>query len=242
MYTELNAVSKGISLGVFEEGKGKNMEASSGMQPYVDLMGRRYVDSIKTLFRGLTTVGCKSVISKPHFPDFDSHLHSPLYKTQEGRWRALSSGKPIFPSAAFSYISRSFKQTTPHIMGALQLLAADYPPDVLNTEGWSLYTNFRPQVDGWGKRSEVKCATVLSLRRNDAVSGNGPMDVVTGAAQPVIKKEEVVDNKSPVGTGRPGKPKAKKARVISNKYEATLDSDTTLDNVFLESPAREGNI
>lgn len=42
VYTEMNATSKGVKLGIFEEGKGKNMEASQeGSQPYVDFMGRR---------------------------------------------------------------------------------------------------------------------------------------------------------------------------------------------------------
>ncbi len=42
VYTEMNAVSKGLSLGLFDEGKRKNTEASpTGTQPYVELMGRR---------------------------------------------------------------------------------------------------------------------------------------------------------------------------------------------------------
>lgn len=44
VYTEMNAITKGVSLGKYEEGKGKGMEASKGgSQPYVDLMGRRSV-------------------------------------------------------------------------------------------------------------------------------------------------------------------------------------------------------
>lgn len=42
VYTEMNATSKGVKLGIFEEGKGKGMEATQGGgQPYVDFMGRR---------------------------------------------------------------------------------------------------------------------------------------------------------------------------------------------------------
>lgn len=41
-YTEMNAISKGVSLGVFEQGKGKGLELAKGeSQPYVDFMGRR---------------------------------------------------------------------------------------------------------------------------------------------------------------------------------------------------------
>lgn len=42
VYTEMNAMSKGVALGIFEESKGKGLEAiQGGGQPYVDLMGRK---------------------------------------------------------------------------------------------------------------------------------------------------------------------------------------------------------
>lgn len=44
VYTEMNAISKGVSLGIYDTGKGKGVEAArGGLQPYVDLMGRRSV-------------------------------------------------------------------------------------------------------------------------------------------------------------------------------------------------------
>ncbi|KAK7695880.1 hypothetical protein QCA50_000518 [Cerrena zonata] len=42
VYTEMNAISKGVSLGIYDQSKKKGIEASKdGSQPYVDLMGRR---------------------------------------------------------------------------------------------------------------------------------------------------------------------------------------------------------
>lgn len=42
----MNATSKGVKLEIFEEGRGKGMEAAEGGgQPYVDFMGRRCVPS-----------------------------------------------------------------------------------------------------------------------------------------------------------------------------------------------------
>jgi hypothetical protein len=39
----MNAVSKGISLGIFKKEKEKGLEASrAGSQPFVELMGRRW--------------------------------------------------------------------------------------------------------------------------------------------------------------------------------------------------------
>jgi hypothetical protein len=44
VYTEMNAVSKGTAIGIYSEGKKSSGEVSQGgSQPYVDLMGRRWV-------------------------------------------------------------------------------------------------------------------------------------------------------------------------------------------------------
>jgi hypothetical protein len=46
-------------------------------------------------------------------------------------------------------------------------LAESFEPEYLQTSagGFGLYSRFRPEVDEWGKRSEVRLATVLKLRR-----------------------------------------------------------------------------
>ncbi|KAF8621640.1 hypothetical protein AX15_007658 [Amanita polypyramis BW_CC] len=42
VYTEMNAISKEVSLGIYDQGKDKGLDAEKkGSQPYVDLMGRR---------------------------------------------------------------------------------------------------------------------------------------------------------------------------------------------------------
>ena len=95
---------------------------------------------------------------------------SPLYRSQNGQWRALNNGSPVQPGAAFSYISRAFRQTTSHIMGALRLLAESYTPEELNGKAWGLYTQFRPEVNEWGKRSELSCSKILALRKQQVES------------------------------------------------------------------------
>lgn len=135
VYTEANAVSKGVSLGLIEERRRNDIETlPEGKQPYVDLMGRRI----------------------------------PLYQTRKSKWLALSGGSPVSPSTAFSYISRSFRQTAPYVMGSLRLLAESYSAPKLNELGYSLYADFRPAVDGWGKRGELRCGRILSLRETGA--------------------------------------------------------------------------
>lgn len=113
--------------------------------------------------------------------------HRPLYQTQSSQWRALSSNTPALPGTAFSYISRAFRQTTPSIVGALRLLAASHSPQELNEVGYGLYTEFRPAVEGWGKRGEVRCETILKLRKTTKTEGAG------GGSEPthVVKYENV---------------------------------------------------
>jgi hypothetical protein len=42
VYAEMNAISKGMSLGIYSKDKDKGLEAEiGGSQPYVDIMGRR---------------------------------------------------------------------------------------------------------------------------------------------------------------------------------------------------------
>jgi len=61
------------------------------------------------------------------------------------------------------------KQTTPYIVGAMRLLADSYDPEELNRIGFSLYCDFRPDVEpgtsGWGKRGKVPCEAILKLRK-----------------------------------------------------------------------------
>lgn len=48
VYTELNAVSKGTSLGVFTKDDDRGVEAAKGgSQPYIELMGRRWANTVR---------------------------------------------------------------------------------------------------------------------------------------------------------------------------------------------------
>ncbi|KIK92718.1 hypothetical protein PAXRUDRAFT_146685 [Paxillus rubicundulus Ve08.2h10] len=187
VYTEMNAVTKGVFLGLVDESRKKEIEPIPGeRQPYVNLMGRR----------------------------------RPLYQTQSSKWRALVGGSPALPSTAFSYISRAFRQTTPHVMGALRLLAASYPPPELNNIGFSLYADFRPVVDGWGKRGEVPCERILSLRKKGGREGSEAQS----------KGDVIKASRSNVLDELP----SKKAKILSlEEYEAALDEDLSFNEADL---------
>jgi len=206
VYTEMNAISKGVSLGIFKSSRNNGMEATKGgSQPYVDIMGRRVA----------------------------------LYQTQTGQWRALADNNPAEPSTAFSYISRALRQTTSHIIGALRLLANSYGSQELNEKGFGLYAEFRPDVEGWGGRGELRCDKILALRRKAILgeisqeamnvgktkeSGKGFVKVENpdGSATDVLNEQEEPDLKKPRG-------------LSLEEYEAALDQDTTFDNVDLNN-------
>ncbi|EIW82120.1 hypothetical protein CONPUDRAFT_102921 [Coniophora puteana RWD-64-598 SS2] len=204
-YTEMNAISKGVSIGVFKTSKKEEMERyEGGAQPYIDLMGRR-----------------------------------PLYQTRSEQWRALINASPALPSEAFSYISRSFRQTTSHMVGALRLLAESYPPKILNERGFALYADFRPTAEGWGARGEVKCEKILSLRRK---LERVPAKTSIASVQDVVKIGDVESlargadhNTDPKeGDRETCEPEQKKQRTLTvEEYEAMLDEDLTFNNADL---------
>ncbi|KAF8517789.1 hypothetical protein JB92DRAFT_2809579 [Gautieria morchelliformis] len=198
VYTEMNATSKGVRLGIFEEGKGKGMEATQGDgQPYVDFMGRR---------RATTFLCCKYC--------------APLFSTQSSQWRALLNGEPVSPSAAFKYITNALRQTTGYIIGAMRIVTKTYSPQELNRVAFSLYAEFRPQVDGWGKKGEVRCETILGARRG-GMAGKAETRAIP-----------------PVSEERAQKPDMKKPRVEMSveEYEAALDEEGYEDLLAIDGP------
>lgn len=143
----------------------------------------------------------------------------PVFSTQSSQWRALLKGEPVSPSSAFKYITNALRQTTGHIVGAMRLLAKTYSPQELNRVAFSLYADFRPQVDGWGKKGEVKCEAILGVRRpNFAVNEESEARVIR-PAQPDESAREP-DMK---------KPKVKEMSV--EEYEAALD-DEGYEDIF----------
>lgn len=139
----------------------------------------------------------------------------------------MSSNIPAQPSTAFSYISRSFRQTTPYIVGALRLLADTFSAEEINTKGWGLYAEFRPYVEGWGKRGEVRCGKILGLRKAGKRGGGS-----TSSLPSVVRIEACAEEKHQDTGG--DVPDCKRPRGLSlEEYEAVLDQDTTFDDVDL---------
>lgn len=215
VYTEMNAVSKGVSLGVFDKKRETDLKSAHAgeAQPYVDLLGRRI----------------------------------PLFRIASGSWRAFTTedsngnstpgGGGAAPRAAYSYITRALRQTSSAVVGAMRLLAESYDDPVeLNRVGFALYADFRPDVNGWGKRGELKCETLLGLRKKAPKSEPGlsrEIRVATGDDDQAVVKLELSNNESassePDNSFR-GRPTGEVSEV---------DPNTLLDSSFDEFTAEE---
>ena len=105
------------------------------------------------------------------------------------------------------------RQTTPNIVGAMRLLAGSYEPEELNRIGFSLYCDFRPEIEpgtsGWGKRGKVSCETILKLRKERMEQGGVVGDINEGV-KPTPKIQHLPKVEHDLGGEEP---RSKKPRV-----------------------------
>jgi hypothetical protein len=106
----------------------------------------------------------------------------------------------------------------------------------LNEKGFGLYAEFRPVVEGWGGRGELRCDKILALRRKD-IPVKSEVTRVGEAAEST--EPFVIENASKPGpatdiSNEQEDPDRKRPRNISlEEYEAALDQDTTFNDVDL---------
>ncbi|KEI38592.1 uncharacterized protein L969DRAFT_95667 [Mixia osmundae IAM 14324] len=135
-YTEANATSKGVSLGIISASEGR-VAAGGPAQPYVDLLGRRiYVLALQDgTWRGVS----KGVMAEPQ-TSFDYIKRACRQQT----------GVVV---GAMRLLAQSF--TDPDELNRVGFgLYADFRPALDDSAQM-----------GWGKRAEVKIKAILDLRR-----------------------------------------------------------------------------
>ena len=96
-----------------------------------------------------------------------------------------------------------------------------------------MYADFRPSVDGWGKRGPVSCETILSLRK---INARGKSDDSKGDPAPNVIEFE--------STGEIGslrtidevdmQPLKKPRRMLLDEYDAALDADIAFDDAIAD--------
>lgn len=127
-------------------------------------------------------------------------------------------------------------------MGALRLLAASFTPAELNAKGFSLYAEFRPHADGWGQRGEVRCSTILSLRKaHTGGKGAGnpvPSDLETPLVNSVVKvftgDESETRDRDSAGEEAPTK-KPKRGSPERDEFDKVLDDEFLFDDFDLST-------
>ena len=180
----MNAISKGVSLGVYDKKREADLKAAhaGGTQPYVDLLGRRV-----PLYRSA----------------------SGAWRAFTAEDSGGGGGGGAAPGAAYGYITRALRQTAPAVLGSMRLLAESYSdPIELNRVGFALYADFRPDVTGWGKRGELRCEALLALRKKKP---EGPRDSRTdvetglrGVDNQAVVKYEASDGCEPTQSALDG--------------------------------------
>lgn len=89
--------------------------------------------------------------------------------TTPGGERAIAKGAPVDSQAVVRYLRGKFGASLTPAFEAMQALAAAYPPEQLNREGFRLYERFRPEVPkdeaGWGKAGVLDLDRIRALAR-----------------------------------------------------------------------------
>jgi hypothetical protein len=135
----LNAQSKGRRLGIYEQKEPKTKPPKTKAQA-----GPR-PGSVKLMGREI-----------------------PVVKTPRGL-RAADGGQAIDPVTVQTYLQKKFGDSLPEAQAALESLAKSFAPAQLETQAFSLYEKFRPQIpegkQGWGAKGELDLDRIRSLRK-----------------------------------------------------------------------------
>jgi hypothetical protein len=100
-----------------------------------------------------------------------------------------------------------------------------------------LYADFRPKVEKWGGRGEVRCKDILAMKK---VQNNGAeMNSSFRAGdrlEDVVKYGQLEKADHLEGTDKQTEPKPKHCPLTLEEYERALDEDHTFDDVDLNFP------
>jgi hypothetical protein len=135
----LNAQSKGRRLGIYEEKTEEEKEKQKKREEPVKL------EFIELLGRGI-----------------------PAIKTSQGL-RAAIQGEEISAEGVDKYLKQKFGDNLGAARTAMEKLAKAYTPKQLETQAYSLYEKFRPEIPegkkGWGAKGELNLDHILSLAK-----------------------------------------------------------------------------
>ena len=123
------------------------------------------------------------------------------------------------------------------------MLAESFPPKELNEKGFSLYADFRPDSEGWGQRGEVRCSTILGLRKvsGESAESDGQPATVGGApscaVDSIVQLEPGESGEAAAADASKEQPSKKPKRETSepDEYDAALDDDALFGEFDLSS-------
>ncbi|KAK8849477.1 hypothetical protein IAR55_004810 [Kwoniella newhampshirensis] len=163
---------------------------------------------------------------------------NPIIERPDGTCRAIQKGVPVGPSQAYLYITKTFKDYTAHVLGAMKLVADSYEPEELNRLGLHLYNDFKPDVVEWGQRGILELAKVLETVKGPIATDDAekkaqlPSSSQTApSSDPIddpdikdIKEDLDPDGKEDVAEEERSRKKVKVEMTVE-EYEALLDAE-----------------
>ncbi|WVR08251.1 hypothetical protein IAU60_005298 [Kwoniella sp. DSM 27419] len=169
----------------------------------------------------------------------------PIIERPDGTCRAIQKGEPVGPGQAYMYITRTFKDYTPHVIGAMNLVAESYGADELNRIGIHLYNEFKPDVAEWGQRGTLELAKVLDQVRTPldsaftgaedfpvmakhAITQGSPSDIVKDEVERSSEADEIATGEpfsSPPPVEHQEEAVSPKKELSVDEYEALLDAE-----------------
>ncbi|WWD20101.1 hypothetical protein CI109_104575 [Kwoniella shandongensis] len=154
----------------------------------------------------------------------------PIIERPDGTCRAIQKGVPVGPSQAYLYITKTFKDYTPHVLGAMKVVADSYEPEELNRLGLHLYNDFKPDVVEWGQRGILELARVLETVKGPIVTDD-EKPRIPNTSSPQVPSSDPIDGtleiKDEPEREEDEEPRRKKVKVemTVEEYEALLDAE-----------------
>ncbi|EGU12562.1 hypothetical protein RTG_01095 [Rhodotorula toruloides ATCC 204091] len=175
VFTDLNATSKGVSLGLMGP-EALKVEVGPS-QPFVDILGRK----VPVLS---TQTGEWRAISKGHVAD-----PSKAFAYMRGAFRQ-QLGAVV---GAMRLLAASFSPKELNEM-ARNLCLLHSNALTRFSQGYHLYLDFRPESDGWGKKADLRMSSILDLRRHLTHGGSAKEEEVEDDGAREVKREEEGEN------------------------------------------------
>lgn len=120
----------------------------------------------------------------------------------------------------------------------MRLLASSCTPAELNRKGFGLYAEFRPVVEGWGGRAEMRCDAILELRQAGSLSSSPRANAKANSDGANMSNAQASGRESARAESEE-QPSKKVKTMTVEEYEAILDETIDYDELAFTGEVTE---